>query len=209
MSILSRKKKFRREYRRRIVIVCEGEKTEKNYFSGFIDRYSNVQIVPLFGKATDPKNIVDLTKKQKKEYNLNFEDGDGLWCVFDVDNNPEEAIVNSVGHAQRFNIGVALSNPCFELWYILHFTFMNSGLTKDDAIVYLKKYIHNYEKKKNYNTDLKGKTSTAIKNAKRLNSFCDKEGIDLYCRKSNPSTQVFRLVEFIEETINKNRDTSK
>ena len=61
-----------------LVIVCEGEKTEIQYFNGFKERDSGLKIVSLHGKCTDPRNIVEFAKKQISRWDLNFEDGDGL-----------------------------------------------------------------------------------------------------------------------------------
>lgn len=43
---------------------------------------------------------------------------DDIWCVFDVDQHPN--LGQAINEAKQSGIGVALSNPCFELWLILH-----------------------------------------------------------------------------------------
>ena len=44
---------------------------------------------------------------------------DEYWCVIDVDQHPK--LGPAVEKAIANDIGVAVSNPCVELWFILHF----------------------------------------------------------------------------------------
>jgi len=207
MGRYSRRKINRRKPRRFVVIVCEGVKTEIQYFKGFNERNSGVKIEPLHGDCTDPKNIVSFAKEQIAKYDLDFEEGDGLWCAFDVDENKEEIITRAVKLANEKNIQIALSNPCIELWFLLHYEWINNhALTRDEAFYKLKEHIKDYDK--NYpeiHSVLKDKLPTAIKNAKKLNKIHENEGIQLLSTKSVPSSQVFKLVEFIHKTIEKNR----
>ena len=43
---------------------------------------------------------------------------DEIWCVFDVDQHPN--ISQAINDARQSGINVAVSNPCFELWLVLH-----------------------------------------------------------------------------------------
>jgi RloB-like protein len=43
---------------------------------------------------------------------------DEIWCVFDRDEHP--FVVDAIALAEQHQIGVAFSNPCFELWFVLH-----------------------------------------------------------------------------------------
>ena len=49
------------------------------------------------------------------------------------------------------------------------------------------------------------KRSDAINHAKRLNQLHERNHVELLSTDSNPSTQVFKLVEYILETIRKNQ----
>ncbi|MFF3852975.1 RloB family protein [Micromonospora sp. NPDC002575] len=62
------------------------------------------------------------------------EEVDECWCVFDVEwpqNHPY--LDEAVRLAARHGIRLAISNPCFELWLILHFREHNAFLTTSDA----------------------------------------------------------------------------
>jgi hypothetical protein len=45
-------------------------------------------------------------------------DFDEIWCVFDVDQHPN--LAQAIHEARQSDVNVALSNPCFELWLVLH-----------------------------------------------------------------------------------------
>lgn len=64
------------------------------------------------------------------------EDGevDEIWCAFDVEwpeNHPQ--LREAVALATSNGIRVAISNPCFELWLILHFRNQTAFMTNDQA----------------------------------------------------------------------------
>ena len=169
MSGYKKRRKGNRKQRRIIVIVCEGKETEINYFNGFKTRYSNLNIIPLYKKCTDPKNIVKRAKEQIKVYRLKLNQGDGLWCVFDVDESTNEEIKTTYNRAKKNKIMIALSNPSFELWYLLHFDNILSQLTRQEVKERLKNFIQDYSKSKIVNSILEDKLPTAIERAKKLN----------------------------------------
>ncbi|MCK5322181.1 MAG: RloB domain-containing protein [Candidatus Aenigmarchaeota archaeon] len=194
-----------RKPKRKIVIVCEGKETEIIYFNGFKTRNSGIDIIPIHGKCTDPKNIVAFTEERIPKWSLDFDEGDSLWCVFDVDENTNSVLKDTFEHAKTKNIQIALSNPCFELWFLLHYKQITNLITRQEAKSELKTFIKGYEKNKNINYLLKDKILTAIDNAKSLNKVHEKDNNSLISRESNPSTQVFKLVGFIDELVGEKR----
>ncbi len=102
--------------------------------------------------------------------------------------------------AKSKNIKIAYSNEAFELWYLLHFQFFDSALSRNDYYPRLSKHL-GCEYKKNsklvYKTIL-DKQDTAIKNAKTL---IEKYGNELNPENSNPSTNVFKLVEELNKYL--------
>lgn len=199
----SRKRRIR-EPKNTFVIVCEGVKTEVNYFNGFRTRYSDVKIESIHGKCTDPKNIVEYAKDQISYWGLNFIEGDAIWCAFDVDENTTDDIKNAIIKAEKYGIKIALSNPSIELWFLLHFKHVTAKITRKDALIELKKFIKDYEKNMPVYDLLKEMMPTAITNAINLNKLHEKDRTLLFSRESNPSTQVFLLVESIHELIKNN-----
>ena len=201
----SRKERIRKP-KRTVLIVCEGEKTEITYFNKFKIRNSGVHIDAVHGKCTDPKNIVDFAEERmNNKWSIDFDEGDGVWCVFDVDDNTDHVLKNTFEHAKTKNIQIALSNPCFELWFLLHYKLILSQISRDEALIELKKYIKNYKKNMDVYPILKDKQGDAIQNAKKLNKKHKDQNIDLFNRRSNPATQVFELIEFIQKLIENNK----
>jgi len=188
-----------------IYIICEGEKTEKQYFESFKRRYSNLNIMCIHEGYTDPKNIVICAKERKKQYSIDKEKGDGIWCVFDVNSNTNAAIISAVEIANEEGIEIALSNPSFEFWYLLHYEYRSGHIGRKDVITRLKKYIKHYDKAVCYYDILNDRLETATNNAKELNKMHAGNQQELFCRESNPSTQVFKLVEFINESTRRNQ----
>lgn len=59
---------------------------------------------------------------------------DEFWCVFDVEwprNHP--GLKDAIERASQNSIQLAVSNPCFELWLILHFQDQSAWLDNDGA----------------------------------------------------------------------------
>ena len=111
--------------RRWFLIVCEGEKTEPNYFRSFpVD--TKVIKLDIKGEGKNTKSLVEKAIQLKKD--SESDEKDRFWCVFDRDKNDKNP-----HDAQNFNaaitltktngIKVAYSNDAFEVWYLLHFHY--------------------------------------------------------------------------------------
>lgn len=116
------------EPKRQFVLFCEGRKDEPDYFraiwracqSTLID----VEIIPGPGvpmtvaeRAADRAQKYGLAPRRRKPKN-SFEKDDQVWAVFDRDVHPR--FDDAVKLCERNGVRVARSNPCFELWLILH-----------------------------------------------------------------------------------------
>lgn len=200
-----KRKRGTRRQRNFFVIVCEGTKTEPIYFRGFNERYSRVHIEPVHSGSTDPRSIVEYAIEQKKEYQVRPGDGNEIWCVFDVDENLDPTLRNSIEHAHANGVNVALSNPSFEIWYLLHFTYREAAISRREVNEKLdSQYISGYDKTGCYNEMLFPSMETAVTNADRLNRYHLGLDNELASRNSNPSTQVFELVRAISELKRRN-----
>ncbi|MEU9564283.1 RloB family protein [Streptomyces sp. NPDC048161] len=73
--------------------------------------------VKIIERPKAPSQVVAYTAKLLESA---AEEYDQAWCVFDVDEFTD--IDRAVTEAGRHGIEIALSNPCFELWLLLHFT---------------------------------------------------------------------------------------
>ncbi len=199
----SRKSSNRKEYNI-LVLVCEGKKTERNYFKHFKARNNGLRIEIPNTTVTDPENLVKFALSQIPKYDLDLVHGDQIWCIFDVDTNTDESIQKTVSLAKD-KIRLCISNPCFEIWYLLHFNYTDQRVSSSDLQSRLKKYIPEYNKTKDYFDFLLHNRETAIKNANKLNQSNMTKGIEMLSTKSNPSTQVVELVQQIQKVIKDNK----
>lgn len=106
---------------------------------------------------------------------------------------------NAINNAEAQGFQVAYSNEAFELWYVLHFEFLNTGIPRSD---YKKKLTSLLKRpyKKNSDTiydDLLEKQSIAIKNAENLLKQYDPH----IPAQDNPSTTVHVLVQELNKFI--------
>ena len=106
-----------------LIIVCEGTKTEPNYFDPYRELLRNIANIKIEIRGTghNTLSLVELAIKTKKETNC-----DSLWCVFDKDSFGSN-FDNAISKAKKHNLEVAHSNESFEIWYILHFNYHHSG----------------------------------------------------------------------------------
>lgn len=182
-----------REVRQRFLIVCEGEKTEPNYFRSFrVPR--NVVEVDVQGLGENPSKLVNSAKELKEQ-----EEYDQVWCVFDRDSWTPEDFNNAIQSANNQGFHIAYSNEAFELWYVLHFEFLNTGIPRCDYLQKLNLLL-NRKYKKNSETiydELFDKQPVAIRNATNLLKQYDPH----IPGKDNPSTTVHLLVQELNKFI--------
>ncbi len=149
-----------------IVVVCEGEKTERLYFETM---RQNLRIPSLSLKVIHDQNAPISVVNRAVREKTDLQTGDEVWCIIDVEQkgtNPTFSQAVNIARISKLNL--AITNPAFEYWYLLHFEctdqpFMNA----DKVTAQLKKYLPNYEKVVDYN-DIGDKTETAIENARKL-----------------------------------------
>lgn len=92
---------------------------------------------------------------------------------------------------------MCLSNPFFELWFLLHYEYADQSFTKEKLESRLEKHIQNYVKNKDYYGELLLKRDDAIKNAGKLNEYHSSNDVSLESVKGNPSTQVHEVIALI------------
>ena len=108
-----------------IVIATEGEKTEKKYFEEMVSSkyYNNSRVKILVlekedASASAPEHVLEEISKFEKEYE--FEEEDKWWLVIDVDRWGEKKLSQVARKCAQKDYNLAVSNPCFEIWLLLH-----------------------------------------------------------------------------------------
>lgn len=178
-------RKIEHRHLRKILILCEGAKTEPNYFSKFpLDK--NLLEVKGLGYVCD--SLVEEAIRRKNQAEDRKNPYNQVWCVLDKDSNPSHNFHRAIQLGNDHKVRIAYSIEAFELWYILHFEYLQSGINRaryiDKISVHLKR---RYKKKdKTMYDEISYKQREAINNAKRLLS-----AFPLY---NNPSTTVHELV---------------
>lgn len=177
-------------------IFCEGE-TEKYYFQKLkqIERISRINILP--SKKTDCINVVKKAYSFTK-YSKKLEKGDRVFCVFDRNNNTEEQLQEAKRIATGSGIEIIFSNPSFEFWVLLHYSFYAKRCENNDIIDQLKKYIPNYRKAdRNLYLRIKPRMKTAISNSQKVRKIYGEGRVEIVSRRSNPITLVDKLIDAI------------
>lgn len=140
------------------VLGYEGTVTEKKYFkalreSDLFNDSGEIEIVPVLRRSKDgsssPKKVKELLKEAKDDYN--FRPTDEFWLIIDRD---DWETIHHINLQQlcdeckaEHNFFVALSNPCFEFWLILHFCGIENFDSEERKKIYLNTKVsktHNY-----------------------------------------------------------------
>jgi hypothetical protein len=194
--------------RRFFLIVCEGEKTEPNYFESLKDNLPvgvlNVYNFKIIGTGHNTISLVKKAKQLRSDWeNETGRKIDKLWIVFDRDSFTPQSFNSAIQtHQNTPNIDCAWTNEAFELWYLLHFHFYNTGIgrTQYQQLIeqnFRKKGLDKFHYQKNspdmYSLLEKyGDRQQAINNAKNLAQLYG-ERTDY--ANQNPCTTVYKLVE--------------
>ncbi|WHM37930.1 RloB family protein [Streptomyces sp. BPTC-684] len=174
-----------RQSSRTLLIVCGGKETERQYLQGLRDHLRNPAIsLVVRGKACSPTQLVAYARQQR---DLNRGGYDEVWCVFDVDQYAD--VPEAVTAARRCGIRAAVSNPCFELWLLLHFTEHRAyAATYKQLLPHLQKHLPGYDKTRLDFAVYQGRHKEAAGRARKL----DPTGTD---HLLNPSTGVWCLTD--------------
>ena len=185
----------------RVLIICEGTKTEPNYFNAIIAKLKLTSadiIEPTRGPT--PNAIAKRAIRKIKEAKDAGNPYDKIFCVFDKDRHEdfETASAEMVKHGCT----LVRSWPCFEYWLLLHFEYSRTDFgetakeTKSDRCIKalekrIKKepHIPNYTKNYKHFDRFMDRLEDAIKNSKK--SLKDKKSMP-----ANPTaTEVHKVVE--------------
>lgn len=200
--------KSKRQAPANYLIVCEGKKTEPNYFNGLKrkinEKYGNKVdvLIPNIDVKGTGMNTTSLVKYTQKTVNHANKVYGQVWVVFDKDDYNDEQFDSAIDNC---NYNVAWSNPNSELWIFAHFKKVNRYISKDDVLQELSKEFQknglgNYTKNDTNIFDKvtsEGKIHTAIKNCEYMEEL-NKDG---QASKRNPMTRGYKIVTKLKEYL--------
>jgi len=139
-----------RRYRKLFVLATEGSKTEPQYFALVESLLSGIHVKCLStGRGSAPPRVLARMKEYLRRETLRH--GDEAWLVVDKDQWSDDQLGvlhewtrGNAKHSQQR--GLALSNPCFEVWLLLHFEDAAGVTSSDDCVSRLRKCIPGYDK---------------------------------------------------------------
>lgn len=199
------RKRGRRARYAKVLIVCEGEKTEPNYFEALKDHLAlNTANVVVTGECgSSPVSIVAYAKKRYLDEQAITDDPfDKVFCVFDRDaHDTYQQALDKIATVRPKDTFVAITSvPCFEYWLLLHFDYTTAPFyaagkksAGEQVIDKLRKGLPDYQKSNRAVFDqlidrlprAKAHAAKALRDAKTSNS-------------DNPSTLVHELVEYLQ-----------
>lgn len=199
---IRRKRPFRDRHVR-ILIVCEGRKTERNYFSDLAGHYRlGDNVVKVVGLGQTPVPVVEEAKKCRRREAQKGESYDKVFCVFDCDEHTDFQRASTMAEASGINL--VRSWPCFEFWFLLHlrytrkpFARAGSNSPADECLRELKKHWPKHWPE--YAKNLEGLFQllwNSLDNAKRHAIKVAREAEQE--EEPNPSTEVHKLVNCLQ-----------
>ena len=193
--------------------MSEGRETEVNYLEGFRRALPPGVLekldIELIGTGYNTQSLIRLTlnlrERLEKERGRTF---DQTWAVFDKDDFPPSDFDNAIhsAAAQDPVVHCAWSNEAFELWFCLHFEYINHAMPRDDyrkklGRILSEKTGSSFDYTKNSGSMYQllgehGDEAKAIRYAKKLQGV--HTGTYNFSQQ-NPSTQVHQLVQALRK----------
>ena len=143
----------KKHIKQKLIVFCEGKNTEPQLIEEFkLVKGNNLVDVELVRAGGVPCTLVNKAKDKKKELDADAKKSKDpidkmfqVWVVFDRDEHPnvDQAIKNAISN----NIKLAYSNPCFEIWPILHLKNFSRHIERGDLQKLLQKEIKTYSPK--------------------------------------------------------------
>ncbi|MEV7969504.1 RloB family protein [Sphaerisporangium sp. NPDC088356] len=184
--------------RRSILIFTEGKKTEPIYLQHWYRLHRDRAIVVIDEFHGGPLQLVETACARKQADLREKKRGRGdtfdeYWCVFDVDEHHN--LDQAVELAFKGGISIAVSNPCIELWFMIHFKDQWAGLHRHDAQDRAEELLGCGKAPTVKALELLvDRHDVAVSRAQALDKKHDGDGSP---PRSNPSTDLWRLIQKI------------
>lgn len=194
--------KNKRLPKQKFIVFCEGRNTEPQYIEALKSKLKGTIIdIEIVKGAGAPLTIADLAvdkireiKRENKRSKQSFGQNDQVWVVFDRDDHPN--VPQALQKCKSAGVGIAYSNPCFELWLILHRVDYDKSCNRHEIQKFLKKLCPEYDYNSGKSLDcfsLVEKVQDAEDRAEKQIKRRSQEGSVSGC----PSTTVYNLTRML------------
>ena len=146
-----KRRKHVAEPERRFYVYCEGTKTEPEYLRAVRHRFKHawVEVVGVGSVALTVANQaikhakeIRSNRRRRRQGTSSYEEQDQVWAVFDRDDHPR--FDDAVAMCRSSRVRVAQSNPCFEVWLVLHLEDYDRPTSSSDIQARLHKLLPEY-----------------------------------------------------------------
>lgn len=186
--------------RPQILVFVEGERTEDGYFTHWKRRHRGEIIVDIHEFNSGPLQLVEraVAEQRHEVYEARRGRGDPhdeIWCVFDRDSHSK--LADAIVLAGKHGIEVAVSNPCFELWLVLHYQDQTAAIDGRAVQKLAREHLKCGKALSPRALDsLTCRYTDAVERAKLLDRMHAENGSPA---RGNPSSDVWKLVERIRK----------
>lgn len=186
----------------KIVIYAEGEKTERDYFEemrrAFRSAVVNIEIIEAAGvPLTIARKATQAARSaRRRNRGQSYARQDEFWAVFDRDNHLD--VPNAISSCKAANVRVAFSDPCFELWLILHFQDFDRPDDHHGVQRHLEDICDDYDRTKRKTTDCSRLMKLVVEAEERAERQLRRRR-DEGDPPSRPFTTVYELTRRIRE----------
>lgn len=208
-----------------VIVACEDSVSSPTYFRLMVEELIADKVITQDSfviashRHTNPSGVLDDLKKHKCDNGKTYKNFDHRWIVIDRDTqrvggggHSTDDFNTALQRAKKLEVEVAYSNDAFELWYLLHFCYRDSAISRDEILDEVIKNLkdRNLHKFANLDRDnikevkytklifqeLLGLQDAAIRNAEKL---LDSYGENHNPERDNPSSAVHKLVKILLE----------
>ena len=179
------------------VIGCGGT-SEERYFSLLVGDNPNVS-VRMLPPGKDHLSTPRQTVERVDDFWRNFEleEGDQVWIVLDVDDffdaGNKIQTLDAIDDARQKKYQVVVSNPCLEIWFLMHTEEVITPWQRCDELVkHLRLKQGSYQKTRFDVEFYRPFTREALVRAKRNSDVTQMP-------PTNPGTQIYLLIEALDE----------
>ena len=192
---MARKQSYKRQRSPILLLVCEGRnKTERKYFSHYKVRELPYRLEIRDSEATDVMGMARRASNLYKEYQMDPEIGDLVFCLIDLDLRHDKYDAYLKAKQKYPQVRFIVSNPCFEIWLLYYFTENPKAESSSQAVKeQMKKYVPGYNEAMDVydQCDLADKYAVAINRSEKKNKLYSEESALV---ERNPYTNVQDLV---------------